>query len=105
MIIESFSKGDDGDKKTPYGSLVMLVELAVATSIDAAATGILFVPLGNLIWAGISIIALGSFLLSVVGCVLGVFVGKKMQRFNVELIGGVVLVGIGIKIFVEHFFF
>ena len=107
MIYESL-KGDDEeedmcDAKSPYGSLRMVTILAVATSIDALATGLIFVPLGNLMFSASGIIAIVSFLFTLVGCVLGVTFGKRI-KLNVEAIGGIILIGIGLKIFIEHMF-
>lgn len=105
MIYESFND-DDGDDvvceaKSPYGSLRMVTILAVATSIDALATGLIFVPLGNLMFSASGIIAIVSFLFTIVGCVLGITFGKRI-KFNVEAIGGAILIAIGLKIFIEH---
>lgn len=105
MIYESFQDEEDDicDTKTPYGSISMLITLAIATSIDALATGLIFVPLGNLMYSASAIIALVSFLFTIVGCVLGITFGKRI-KFNVEAIGGLILIGIGLKIFIEHMF-
>ena len=107
MIYESFKDDDEEeemcDAKSPYGSLRMVTILAVATSIDALATGLIFVPLGNLMFSASGIIAIVSFLFTLVGCVLGVTFGKRI-KFNVEAIGGAILIAIGLKIFIEHMF-
>lgn len=107
MIYESFNDDDEDDvvceAKSPYGSLRMVTILAVATSIDALATGLIFVPLGNLMFSASGIIAVVSFLFTIVGCVLGVAFGKRI-KFNVEAIGGAILIAIGLKIFIEHMF-
>ena len=108
MIYESFK--DEGeeeemcDAKSPYGSLRMVTILAIATSIDALATGLIFVPIGNRIFSASGIIAIVSFLFTFVGCVFGVNFGKRI-KFNVEAIGGIILIGIGLKIFIEHMFY
>ena len=72
MIYESFKDDDEDDvvceAKSPYGSLRMVTILAVATSIDALATGLIFVPLGNLMFSASGIIAIVSFLFTIVGC-------------------------------------
>ena len=77
-----------------------LIVLAIATSIDALATGVIFIPVPEVLWLGVGVIALTSLLFSLAGYLIGVYVGKKF-RLNVELIGGIILIGIGIKIFVE----
>ena len=50
------------------------------------------------------VIAVLSFLFSIAGCVIGISMGKRF-KVNVELLGGIILMVIGIKIFVEHMFF
>ena len=77
-----------------------LLILAVATSIDALATGVVFIPCPERLWLGVGIIALVSLLFSLIGYLSGVFLGHKL-RINVGVIGGLILIGIGIKIFVE----
>lgn len=77
-----------------------LITLAVATSIDALATGVIFIPCPYIIELAIVIIALCSFVFSLSGYLIGVYVGQKF-RLNVELIGGLILIGIGLKIFIE----
>ena len=65
MIYESFKDDEEEgmcDAKSPYGSLRMVTILAVATSIDALATGLIFVPLGNLMFSASGIIAIVSFI-------------------------------------------
>ena len=79
-----------------------LIVLAVATSIDALATGVIFIPVPERVWLGVGIIGLVSFLFSIGGYHIGRYVGKRF-RINVELIGGLILIAIGVKIWVEGF--
>lgn len=106
MIYENIKSGDTCEEstKSPYSSIRMLLSLSVATSIDALATGIIFVPLGNLIFSAAAIIFTGSFVFTIIGCILGVAFGKKMN-VKIEIIGGLILIGIGVKILIEHLFF
>lgn len=100
MIAEGFS-GDEEPKYTPYGSLKMLVLLSIADSIDALATGLLFVSFPAwLLVVAVLIIAAMSFIFSIFGCVIGIEFGKRF-RVNVNLIGGIILIAIGLKIFIE----
>lgn len=102
MIVGSLKKDAPADeKKSPFGSMRMLLVMAVATSIDALATGLIFVPLGNFIYQAVAVIALGSFIFTILGCIIGVSFGKRF-KLNVELIGGLILFGIGLKILLEH---
>lgn len=77
-----------------------LLIFAVATSIDALATGVVFIPCPDKLWLGVGIIAAISLLFSLIGYLFGVYIGHK-TRINVGVIGGLILIGIGIKIFVE----
>ena len=78
-----------------------IIMLAVATSIDALAVGISFAFLNVSIIPAASIICIITFLV----CVVGVFVGNKVDDiFNgyAELVGGIILILIGFNIFNEH---
>ena len=79
-----------------------LLFLAIATSIDVLATGLLFVPYPD--WLFPSVVTIGGItaLFSLGGYLLGVYVGRL--KINMELVGGLVLIGLGIKICVEGFF-
>jgi putative Mn2+ efflux pump MntP len=79
----------------------MLLSLSIATSIDALASGIIFVSFPEMIYAAVIFIGIASFLFSLAGSVLGYHTGRHL-KFNVEIIGGIILVGIGIKILLEH---
>ena len=82
-----------------------LFTLAIATSIDALATGVVFVPYPTLsIWIAISIIGGISFIFSFIGMGVGIHFGKRFH-FNVEILGGIILIGIGLKILIEHLYF
>lgn len=74
--------------------------LSVATSIDSLTTGVLFVPLsmGRVVMA-LFIIGLGSFLFTLIGYQMGAIFAEKAQRIHPKLIGGVMLILIGVKIF------
>lgn len=79
-----------------------LVLLAIATSIDALATGLVFITetIPTFVLA-LVMIGLFSFLLSVAGNLVGLYLGSHLP-VNMELVGGLVLIGIGVKIFLEH---
>lgn len=97
MIIEAFEHKEHGKKAN--WSVRYLLFLAVATSVDVLATGLLFVPYPD--WLFRSVVTIGGItaLFSLGGYLLGVFVGKL--KLNMELIGGLVLIGLGIKICLE----
>jgi len=77
--------------------------LAVATSIDAMATGLIFATYPGTILSAVVAIALVTILFSFTGIFLGVRLGNKF-RFNFEILGGVILTVIGLKILLEHLF-
>lgn len=99
MIWESLHEKEEETRSD--GSVTELLLLAVATSIDALATGIIFVPypLGSVLM-DMAIIAFVSFAFSVLGYQAGKRLGTHLP-LNVELVGGLVLIGIGLKIFAE----
>jgi len=75
--------------------------LSVATSIDAFAVGVTFAFLNTNILLPVIIIGLVTFGLSF----LGVYIGKKVGHLfegKIEIIGGLILITIGLKILLEH---
>jgi manganese efflux pump family protein len=78
-----------------------LLALSVATSLDALAVGISLSFLNSSILDPVVIIGLTTFALSLVGVCLGRMAGRLAgNRFQV--LGGAVLIGIGVKILLEH---
>ena len=89
------------EKNSSLGFKVMLV-FAIATSIDALAAGLSFAAIGANIWIAISFIGVTTFLFSFVGASAGAKIGSKFST-KAEIAGGLVLIGLGIKILVESF--
>ena len=81
-------------------TLSTMLILAVATSIDALSIGVLFIPVPEVLWLAIALIAATSTLFSLVGFWLGKIFGEHI-RVNANIPGGLILIAIGIKIFVE----
>lgn len=108
MIYESIkenSKNDDEEScEINRFNFSTLIPLAVATSIDALASGLIFVSFPEKIWIAVSIIGFISFAASMIGVKFGHLFGRKLS-LNFEIIGGAVLISIGIKILIEHLFF
>ena len=98
MVRESREESGDVDCSFSFRSML---PLALATSIDALAVGVsmAFMPVDILSSAGI--IGIVAFVLSVVGGLVGRRLGCLFQR-RAELVGGLVLIGIGVKILCEH---
>ncbi|MFH2036876.1 MAG: manganese efflux pump MntP family protein [Candidatus Zixiibacteriota bacterium] len=101
MIMESFDKNPEHFKEDDPTKGWSLVILSVATSIDALAVGLSMSFLGIEVWTPSIIIGIVAGAMTLVGMSfgkkLGMMFGKRM-----ELIGGLVLIGIGIKIVIEH---
>jgi putative Mn2+ efflux pump MntP len=103
MIYESFKIKSVEENLDPSNVFVLLV-LSVATSIDALAIGITLSLITRSIIVAVTIIGLITFVLSYVG----VLIGKRYGHFfenKIEALGGLVLIGIGVKILCEHLFF
>ncbi|MBP1677889.1 MAG: hypothetical protein H6Q20_2448 [Bacteroidetes bacterium] len=102
MFIEGLKPIDPKCDTTPHPfRWKVLITLALATSIDALATGIIFVSFPDKIWFAIASIGAISFLFSFIGVYMGASFGLRI-KLNVEVIGGIILIGIGLKILIEH---
>ena len=100
MIYESF-RIEAAERDRNPANLAVLLILSFATSIDALAVGITLSLLEAPITLAVTIIGLITFALSYTG----VFIGKRFGHFfesKVEIIGGLILVAIGVKIVIEH---
>lgn len=99
MIREGSEEEDTScPAKITIGTMMLL---AVATSLDALAVGITFAFLSVKIWTASSIIGIITFGLSLVGVYLGRALGNMTGRYA-SYFGGIVLIGIGVKILLEH---
>ena len=101
MIYES--RKPEGSTLTSLSNKT-IITLGIATSIDALAVGVSLAFLTTTITGPVLVIALTTFLLSLSGICCGFHFGK-LKRINVELAGGLILIGIGLKILAEHTFF
>ena len=107
MIKESF--GPEEEQHFDPSRLHTQLLLAIATSIDALAIGISFACTGftelSQLTMPLLIIGIVSFLFSLIGYHLGRRFGKTItRRIKPELLGGVILVLIGVKILITHVF-
>jgi putative Mn2+ efflux pump MntP len=82
-------------------SLSVLFFLAVATSIDALAAGLSFALLGTGIITPALLIGTVTFFVSFTGFMLGRQLGCLFGR-RIELLGGLILIGIGVKVLLGH---
>lgn len=98
MIYDAFQKRK---KNIDVHNLKLILALALATSIDAFAVGVSLGITNVNIWIAIFVIALMTGLTAM----LGMLVGKKLAALlgtKFEIIGGLILIGLGIKILLEH---
>jgi putative Mn2+ efflux pump MntP len=82
----------------------LLLVQAVATSIDALAVGVSLSALNVNIYYSIAIISIVTFIC----CTIAVLIAKRFGKLlgkRAGIIGGLILIAIGLKIFVEHMFF
>lgn len=103
-MISTLWRKSDNDDDTDTCRLLQprnIPILAIATSIDALAIGITLACVDSNIWQATPIIALGSSLFTILGLALGLLIGKHIS-IPAEPLGGIVLIGIGIKILIEH---
>ncbi len=103
MIVESFKKEEDKKDAEPF-NLIALIGIALATSIDALIVGVSFAFIKVNIILSIGIIGITTYIVSMFGLIFGRNAGKLFGK-KMEIIGGITLIGIGIKILVEHFYF
>ena len=106
MIIEAVRAEEEAEPSNPF-ALGTLFVMAIATSIDALATGIVFrsfsFSTGKLLLA-VGFIGSVTFILTLLGALGGKKLGEKFRK-RAEIIGGIFLVCIGAKILIEHLFF
>lgn len=98
MILESRHPAEE---QTPGFGVKTMLTMAVATSIDAFAVGISFAFLQVDIVPAVSFIGGITFVLSAVGVKIGNVFGAKYKS-KAELVGGIILVAMGVKILLEH---
>jgi manganese efflux pump family protein len=107
-MIVGFFKGkspescpDDEKQRADIRDTKTLLVLSIATSIDALAVGLSYSVLGSPILGAAAIIGGITFLLCLAGTEFGKRLGSRFERWA-ELGGGLVLIGIGLRVLVEH---
>lgn len=103
MIRGGLSKESDEPSIPDPSRGMTLVMLSIATSIDALAVGLSLALLDvNVLWSAL-LIGLVSAALSLVGLNLGNQLGMRFGK-TMEVIGGLILIGIGIRVLITHMF-
>ena len=100
MIKEAMKKEEEdiADSSVKFKDMI---GLAIATSIDAFAVGVTFAFLNVNILLAIVLIGIVTFIISVCGVKIGNLFGNKFER-KAQIIGGIILILLGIKILIEH---
>jgi putative Mn2+ efflux pump MntP len=102
MIMEAMrhTEKDTAPTRDPTRGATLL-GLAVATSIDAFAVGFSLGMLNLGIWLPSILIGIVAAAFTTVGIKLGCRIGLMFSR-RMEIVGGVILIGIGVKILLDH---
>ena len=98
MIREAFDKDEEVNDKVDFKSMIWL---AIATSIDALTVGVTFSFLEVNVWFAALLIGITTYVLSVLGVMIGSKFGEKYKA-GAEATGGVILILMGVKILLKH---
>lgn len=102
MIYEGLNKSENASV-SELNPMTLLTQ-SLATSIDAFVVGISFALLGWAIIKPILIIGVTTLIFSLIGLQVGQYLGRKAGK-SATIIGGLVLIGIGTRILIEHLYF
>ncbi|WP_140918735.1 manganese efflux pump MntP [Limnobaculum xujianqingii] len=101
MIVEGSKQPEADAPKLRRHSFLILVTTAFATSLDAMAVGVGLALLQvNIIHTAMAI-GLATMIMATLGMMVGRFIGPILGK-RAEIIGGIILIGIGINILLEH---
>ncbi len=101
MIYEAFQMKEAGQKPHDPSKLGVLLALSIATSIDALVVGITLSLVTPFIYQAVALIGIITFVI----CLAGWEIGKRAGHFfenKIEVVGGLILIGIGLKILLAH---
>jgi putative Mn2+ efflux pump MntP len=101
MVWESFRKDEETRAGTDFTRGFLLFTLSLATSVDSLAAGLTFALIETNIAAASGVIGVVAFLATVAGFLLGRRVGQMAGK-RAEIIGGIILFGIGLRILLSH---
>ncbi len=100
MIVEGYTMKEEQEVKE-FRKFMDLVTVAIGTSLDAFAVGLSFALLNIMIWEIGIVIAVVTFLASMTAIRIGKAASSRLGQ-RVEIVGGLILIAIGVKIFLEH---
>lgn len=102
MVFEGF-RGNEEEEAPPHRhGFWLLVTTAIATSLDAMAVGVGLAFLQVNIIATALAIGCATLVMSTTGMMIGRFIGPLLGK-RAEILGGIVLIGIGIQILWSHY--
>ncbi len=103
MLFEAFKIKDVESRPNDPTNLAVVFTLSVATSIDALAVGVTLSLITEHVYTAAAAIGVITFLISWVGWWIGQKIGSFFDN-KLEIIAGLVVIGIGVKILLEHLF-
>lgn len=95
-------KNSDKKPEINMNNFFVVTGLGIATSIDAAVVGVSLSLVGLNIWISALIIMLITFIFSYFGLIGGNIIRVKLKKLPIEIIGGLFLIAIGVKVLIEH---
>jgi putative Mn2+ efflux pump MntP len=101
MIYEAFEIKDVESRPQDPSNLAVLLTLSIATSIDALVVGITLTLVTKFILSAVLLIGIITFAISFLGWHLGKRAGHLFEN-KIEILGGLTLIGIGLKILLSH---
>jgi len=102
MIYESFQSEEERKPINPM-RLSVMISMAIATSIDALIVGLSFAFFELNIYFTVILIGAVTFFVSMLGILFGKKAGARLGK-RMEVVGGLILIAIGLKILIEHQF-
>ncbi len=102
MVIEGIRNDVDDEEPVRRHGFWLLVTTAIATSLDAMAVGVGLAFLQVNIIATALAIGCATLIMSTLGMMVGRFIGPLLGK-RAEILGGIVLIGIGAQIMWNHF--
>ena len=101
MIYESINKSKNERQLSDPTRKWSLIILSIATSIDALAVGFSIALLGIEIWFISLVIGIVACVMTAIGMTFGRKLGSRFGK-RMEFLGGLILIGIGAKIVIDH---
>ena len=100
MLLEGIKDDDEGDEKSKVGFSALIIQ-GIATSIDALSVGFTIAEYGFLsAFVCAVIIGVVTFIISFAGLMIGKRFGTRLAS-KASILGGIILIGIGIEIFIK----